>query len=92
LHENCAVYDVVTAEWFSQSSHIAARLQLKTLAMNFLCGTRTFWLPDQPKVTEYGHVAFISRSVAIFGQQGTIKEAPRGAASLDCRFGAGGIF
>jgi hypothetical protein len=48
--------------------------------MNFLCATRTFWLPDQPKVTEYGQVAFISRSVAILGQQGTIKEAPRGAA------------
>lgn len=38
-----------------------------TLAMNFLCGTRTFWLFGLPKVTECGQGDFISPGNGEFG-------------------------
>ena len=38
-----------------------------TLAMNFLCGTRTFWLFGPPKVTECGQGDFISLRKGEFG-------------------------
>jgi hypothetical protein len=38
-----------------------------TLAMNFLCGTRTFWLFGLPKVTECGQGDFISPRKGEFG-------------------------
>jgi hypothetical protein len=35
--------------------------------MNFLCGARTFWLFDLPKVTECSQLGVISRSDTGFG-------------------------
>jgi len=64
-----------------------------TLAMNFLCGTRTFWLFGLPKVTECGQGDFISLGNGEFGPRVVVfcllsSTAPKGKPERRPLFGS----